>query len=306
MNENENITPVVEDDDVLLPDGWQEGDDIFAEDEWSGTAGDARQTAQTSEETTGGQEGAPTTEQPAPGDQTPADPAPTPEQPAAPVSNKLKFKARVDRQDLDVEVDESELPALYQKAQVTDRVQARLARQAPAMEQLESMAKSMGHSDPVAFLNAMKDNYQRSEIRRLVGDGVHEEVAKDMVERRFVPQQQAPATEPESVPAKSPTRDFDTEIAQLKAVYPDVLKNPIPKQVLGAAMDENHPKHLVAAYAEYMVGQHKAEAEKLRRENEVLKQNAAAAARAPVSGVTGGGPADEDPEDDFLKGFNSY
>ena len=37
----------------------------------------------------------------------------------------------------------------------------------------------------------------------------------------------------------------------------------------------------------------------------VLKQNQAAAARAPVSGVTGRTASPEPPEDVFLKGFNA-
>jgi len=37
---------------------------------------------------------------------------------------------------------------------------------------------------------------------------------------------------------------------------------------------------------------------------EILRQNAEAAAKAPVTAVTGGGPADTEPEDLFLRGFN--
>ena len=49
----------------------------------------------------------------------------------------------------------------------------------------------------------------------------------------------------------------------------------------------------------------KAEADKLRRENRILKQNEASAKQAPVKGVRGGGATDTKPEDDFLRGFNS-
>jgi len=309
MNEIENTTTVVEDEDALLPDGWGENDDIFDEGSWTGTEqGDAsgEETEEQTEETTDEQPAAPTPEQEdAPGDEAAAGQAPTTE-PAQQQTNKLRFRARVDRQDLDVEMDPSELPTMYQKAQATDRYRARMAEQEQLMEQLKQVARSMGKEDPAEFLSTVRDNYQRSEIRRLVGDGVHEEVAKDMVERRFAPVPQAPATGPETATAqqKAPTRDFAAEIAQLRDVYPDAVAKPIPKEVLGVTMDKDHPKPLLVAYTEYIVGQQKAEAEALRKENEILKQNAAAAARAPVSGVSGGGATDTKPEDDFLKGFN--
>lgn len=311
MFENENTTPVVEDEDALLPDGWSEGDDIFAEDKWTGgeqADAPAAEPAQESEETTAEQTAAPATEQAeVPGEEAALEATPATEQ-AQVQPNRLRFKARVDRQDLDVEVDESELPTLYEKAQATDRYKARVAAQTARLEQTEQMVKGMGYNDLDAFLSGAKDDYQRAEVRRLVGEGVHEEVAKDMVARRFVPQQkEVPATEPAAEPAaKTPARDFAAEIAMLKAARPDLTGKQLPMEVVKACTDEKNPKHLFVAYAEYEVAQQKAEADKLRRENEVLRQNAAAAARAPVSGVSGGGATDTGPEDDFLKGFNSY
>ena len=44
--------------------------------------------------------------------------------------------------------------------------------------------------------------------------------------------------------------------------------------------------------------------ENLRRENEILRQNAQNAQSAPVQGVSGGGAVSE-PADDFLRGFDS-
>lgn len=307
MYEKETTTPVVEDEDVLLPDGWGENDDIFDEGSWTGDKqvdAPASDPAQPTEETMGEQPAAPTTEPAAaPGEKAAAGQAPTTE-PTQQQPNKFKFKARVDRQDLDVEMDESELPTMYQKAQATDRYRAKLDKQTPVMEELERVARSMGHDDPTAFLASVKDNLQRSEIRRLVGDGVHEEVAKDMVERRFTTAQQTSAAEEEPVPAKAPTRDFAAEARELVAARPDLAGKTLPREVVEACAVKGKP--LIVAYAEYEVGQQKAEAERLRKENEVLRQNAAAAARAPVSGVTGGGATDTGPEDDFLKGFDSY
>ena len=51
-------------------------------------------------------------------------------------------------------------------------------------------------------------------------------------------------------------------------------------------------------------GKSRAETRKLQRENQVLRQNAAAAMRAPVRGVGGGGDTKQEPDDPFLMGFN--
>lgn len=304
MLENENTTTVVEDDDVLLPDGWGEDDDIFDEGSWKGTEqadAPAQEPAQLTEETAAEQTAAPTTEQAeVPGEQAAAEQSPTTD-PVQQLPNRLKFKARVDRQDLDVELDESELPTLYQKAQATDRYQAKLTKLTPQAEELERTAKAMGYDDPSAFLASVRENWQRGEVRRLVGEGVHEEVARDMVSRRAAESRQPAPVEASA--EKAPTRDFAAEARTLVEARPDLAGKTLPKEVVDACVVKGKP--LVVAYAEYEVAQQKAEADKLRRENEVLKQNAASAARAPVSGVTGGGATTTEPEDDFMKGFNS-
>ena len=85
-------------EDLLLPEGWTEGEDIFA-----GEAAD------------GGEDG-----DALPPREEPTETAPiTGESTAA--SPKLRFTARVDHEDR-----QSELPALYQKAQATERAQRRL------------------------------------------------------------------------------------------------------------------------------------------------------------------------------------
>lgn len=306
MLENENTTTVVEDDDALLPDGWGEDDDIFDEGSWKGTEqtdASAQEPTQQTEETAAEQTEAPATEQTeAPGEEVAPDAAPAPEQ-AQVQPNRLKFKARVDRQDLDVEVDESELPTLYEKAQATDRYKAKLAKMTPQMERVEQLAKSMGFDGWDSMITSIEKTYRDNEVHRLVDEGVHEEVAKDMVSRRFAPQQkETPVAE--HTPAESaPTRDFAAEARVLMEARPDLAGKALPKEVVNACVTQG--KSLLVAYSEYEVAQQKAEADKLRRENEVLKQNAASAARAPVSGVTGGGAVNTEPEDDFMKGFNS-
>ena len=239
MFDKEIITPEGE-EDVLLPEGYAEGDDLFAPPE-------------------GDRDEAPTPEpEPVSGDTGGDEGAPTPEQTQT-APHRLKFKARIDRSDVDVELDESQLPTLYQKAQVVDRVQARLAKQAPLLEQAEEMSRAMGYHNLEEML------------------GSH------------------------SVQAHG--RDFTAEAAELVKVRPDLAGQTVPERVVRACLSENKP--LLVAYTEYEAAQHKAEADRLRRENQIMQQNQAAADRAPVRGVRGGGDTGTRPEDDFLRGFNA-
>lgn len=109
-------------EDVLLPEGYTEDEDIFA------GAADAESAALP------------------PRPEAPEEVPTTGSEPAA--GQKLRFTARVDHEDREVELDESELPALYQKAQATDRAQRRLRelsdlRQAEAGRDLGAEAEEL-------------------------------------------------------------------------------------------------------------------------------------------------------------------
>ena len=318
MDELDNSTTVLDDDDVILPEGYAEGDDIFDQDSWTGGT-QADESAETDpdpavEEGTEETEATPTTES-ADDSGVPEDGqegAPTTEPGQEPSAKKLKFTARVDRADLDVEVDESELPTLYQKAQVTDRVQAKLARLTPQLEKAEKLAKSMGYESVDEMLAAAESNYRDNEVSRLVSEGVHEEIAKDIVSRKMgaaaahteagTPAQQEPA-DGQIATSASPTRDFKAEVKALLDARPDLIGKEIPSEVVNNCVRNGRP--LVIAYAQFEEKQMRAENERLAKRVKVLEQNAASAARAPVSGVTGGGPTDTQPKDDFLLGFES-
>lgn len=311
MFENETITPEVE-DEVLLPEGYAEGDDIFdSADNWTGEtqvdASDA-EPAPESEEPEGEQVEAPTTEpETEAGDNGEGEEAPTTEQ-TKPEANKLKFKARVDRADVDVELDESELPSVYQKAQVVDRVQAKLAKQTPILEQAERLSKALGFENLEAMLANAEQNFRDTELQRLTNDGAPKEIAEDYINRRLAGVKGAPTQTEETAPAaqpaqESPTRDFNAEARDLVRARPDLAGQTVPEEVVRACLTENKP--LLVAYTEYEARQQKAETDKLRRENKILKQNEASATRAPVKGVRGGGATDTKAEDDFLRGFNS-
>lgn len=306
-----NITTA--DEDVMIPEGWGENDDIFADpNTWTG-ASPADEPAAAQEPSEGEAAGdtdgepAPTPGQEPEGDAAGegAEPAPTPEQDGDPAPNKkLKFKARIDREDRDVEMDESELPNVYQKAQNHDRMQGKVAQLQPIVDDFENMARSLGHENARAMLDKFKANYIDGEVRRLVGDGVHEEVARDMVQRRMEAAQQDQHREQAQAPTRAEgLRDFKAETQELLQARPELQGKALPDEVVKACVHKG--KNLLVAYAEYETQQERAEAESLRQKIRILEQNQASAAKGPVKGTGGGGPTDTKAGDPFLQGLNS-
>lgn len=311
MNDNENITTTMGDDDLFLPEGWAEQDDIFSPDSWGGSEA---QTDEPAAESAPADEHvveevsteAPTTEPTdLPGDTAgETDTAPTTEQTEVEPANKLKFKARVDRADIDVELDESELPTIYQKAQVTDRLSAKLGKLNPQLEKVERLAKTLGFNTVDEMIDSAENNYRDSEVSRLVGEGVHEEVARDVVVRRMTDRTAPAPAQADPVQTTSPSsRDFAPEVQELLAARQDLAGTTLPPEVVEDCVKNN--KRLIVAYAEFEQRKVKAENERLAKKVKALEQNASAAARSPVVGVTGGGPTDTKPDDDFTRGFNS-
>ena len=304
-NEQEFIAGM-EDDLEILPDGWGEGDDFFNVDSWGKDASadeskdsDSQQDindifaeASTDESTTtadeDGSENSPETEEPTTQDGP----------------GKLKFKATVDHEDLDVELDETELPALYQKAQVTDRVQAKLANMQPIYNQAVRTAKILGYDTPEEMLKAAEDSFRDGEIEKLVNEGTNKDVAEDYIRRKMQDAEVKEDTKPAEETPKG--RDFKAEVEALLDIRPD-LKKPgtkLPNEVTEECVKSGRP--LAVVYLEYEARQEKAKYDALLKENKKLKQNAEAASRAPVRGVSRGGPVKDKTNDDpFLKGFDA-
>ena len=99
-----------------------------------------------------------------------------------------------------------------------------------------------------------------------------------------------------------PERDFVKEAGDLIAVRPELRGKNLPEEVTNDAITNG--KSLLRAYLEYEAKQRTAENDTLRKENKILKQNAEAASRAPVTGTSGGGATNTKADDPFLKGFN--
>ena len=101
------------DEDRMMPEGWTEDEDLFADE---------------AEDGAGAEDALP------PREEAPAAAPTTGQTPAA--DAKLRFTARLDHEDRQVELDPGELPELWQKAQVTERAQRRL-RELSELKQAE-------------------------------------------------------------------------------------------------------------------------------------------------------------------------
>lgn len=323
MTENMDIEQTevapVENDEPILPDGWDGVGDIFEAGSWAdptavGLEGFA--TEQTSVEA------APTEETPATepepegtAQEGTAETEPVPE-PAAP--SKIKFRTQYNHQDMDVELDEAELPTIYQKSLALDRERERVNKAKPVVDMASKLAAQMGFETPEAMLEAASANYRQSEIDALVKDGVHKTVAEVIVNQRLAAKATEPvpvtahesSTEPEPTAQnqtsaeQTPTkRDFQAEVAELLNIRPELQGQQLPEEVQQDAVKNG--VRLAMAYLNYEARQMKAENERLKSVNKIHEQNAASAARAPVTGTNGGGATDTAPEDPFLIGFNS-
>ena len=96
-------------------------------------------------------------------------------------------------------------------------------------------------------------------------------------------------------------RDFAAEIRELWAIRPDLKGKTLPPEVAKAAADG---QRLALAYFAYDAKSARSQAESSRRENEILRQNMASAARAPVRGATSDS-GENKPRDPFLEGFET-
>lgn len=307
MSENTEMIPnSSEEYEAFLPEGWAEGDDIFDVDSWTGAAQADESGSDGQDETGVGtaegdggsspaiESGSESTESTDEGSESRATETGT----GAP--NKFKFSAQIDHKMEEIEVAEDELPTLYQKAHVTDRVKEKLAKAQPTIDKGNRLAKMLGFASIDEMFDSAEANYRQGEIDKLTNDNVHPEVAEELVNSRM----QRMTVEPEKDDdGTDGPRDFRGEVEDLLRVHSELRGQKLPDEVVNDAVINGRP--LVRAYEDYVSKQKEAETKALKQENKTLKNNADAARRAPVRGVSRGGPTSLEPDDPFLKGFNS-
>ena len=296
--DEQNMAAIPEEEDVMMPDGYGTGDDFFA-DEWTGQDADAQPEPEQEAEPEKPKEDAPTTEQTEEDHEAQEPEAETPED----APRRLRFKARVDREDMDVDIGEDEVPALYQLAKAGERWKAKNDTMRQQVEHYEQIAKGMGYATVDEMIQKTAEGYKAAKVQELMEQGTPQTIAEDYVDRMMQREAaKAPDPEPEEPTPEAHERNIQAEAQELIVARPDLKTRQLPMEVVEAW---RNGENLLNAYNRYEARQKEAENQKLKKENNILKQNAAAAAKAPVKGVTGGAPTDTEPEDPFLKGFDS-
>lgn len=235
MNEEER-TPMTE-EEAILPDGYNgDTDDIFAEpDTWKGAAGDDQPEEEAEPETD--PEEPPTTEE-----------EPEQEEVAHEEPRKIRFKAKVNHEDQDVEIGEEDLPTLYQKAQVTDRLQAREKEAKDKLDRLSGLAKALHYESVDDMLSATLDSVKKQRVEELLKD--HDfppEIAEDYVSRQIERESQV-KTEEEIPPEASPNLT-QKDIEHFLHRHPEMVGKNLPDEVFQTIVLDG--VSLEVAYADY-------------------------------------------------------
>lgn len=305
MNDNTNTVETASNEfPALLPDGWSgaEGEDIFNPATWGPTElpGGAEDEPDTEEEDAEEGEETPTTENPDDPSATGAgDDDRDPTTATDSEDGKLHFTANIDHKEESIALDPSELPTIYQKAQALDRYQTRVRELEAELGRFDKIAKGLNYADRRAMHDGIIDNIVQDYLA--AHQGVPEDMARDYVTRKFE-LEKLPAAE-DAKPAEESGRDYRAEVAELFRAFPDARNERIPDEVTNNAIASGRP--LLQAYMDYKLKQTSAKAKTAEKENKILRQNAAAAQKAPVRRSTGGGKTDTKPSDPFIDGFNS-
>ena len=101
---------------------------------------------------------------------------------------------------------------------------------------------------------------------------------------------------------ESSPRNYYAEWQELAEAHPEVVGKELPEDIYQACMRSELPP--LRVYESMMLQKQAEQISALQQEIATLRQNAENTARAPVSAAAGG--PDSEPEDLFLKGFNSY
>ena len=113
-----------------------------------------------------------------------------------------------------------------------------------------------------------------------------------------------PAVQGAVLEAATPARDFEAEWKELADAHPELVGNQLPDDIMQACLNSTLPP--IRVYESMMIVKQAAEIKALQDEIATLRQNAEAAAKAPVRATTPGGKTDTEAEDAFIRAFKSY
>lgn len=316
-NENNSDTLAISSDyEAIYPVGWEEGNDIFDPNSWTGepmkedapsveTGTLEELLATDASATTTGEEKSDSAEDTT---TTTADDTNTDAPSDVPPATKLRFRARFNHEDQDVELDEADLPTIYQKAQYADKARQELDEARATLKKAEALARKMEYKNAAEMLEDADKNFTTSDVESYVAKGLSEEDAKDVVEAKYA-KRMADLTEPapeEDTTVVSRKAEFDADVKSFFDAHPELRSEKVPDEVIQTTLGG---AHFNVAYQQYLDKKSAAEKAALQKENRIYKQNAESAAKAPVRGVKGGGNAASKPQSEFerlfLEGFNS-
>ena len=100
----------------------------------------------------------------------------------------------------------------------------------------------------------------------------------------------------------SPPRNYYAEWQELAEAHPEVVGKELPEDIYQECMRSELPP--LRVYESMMLQKQAEQISALQQEIATLRQNAENTARAPVSAAAGS--PENEPEDPFLMGFNSY
>lgn len=297
-NKNEVVTELDSfDGDVpaILPDGWEEGQDLFADTEDDLEAlfsADEREEDSLEALLREGGEAAPTK-----GGETGTDAGDTgaearPDgaaQPETKAPRKLTLKVNHQERVVDIsDMSDDELRGLLQRGYAFDALKDAEDRRTFLKVYQEQV--DAGMTETVARLVA-KDAAGGKDYE--VKDG---EIVEPPAQTR---QSAAPTSAAPTQPPARPKRDLRAEVAQLRILYPDVKQMP---DEVARAVSKGVP--LLNAYQAWREREGSKTAAAMKKENKTLRQNAANAARAPVRGVSGSDMSRQQGQTIFEKAFD--
>jgi len=311
------------DNDIILPDDYEPDMDIFAQSEDSpttdetgeGESNSSDQGEHTSTDETGGESSsendtaADTEEESADehGSEEGESLDNTDEGQPTTAPDKQKIKVRFNHEDIELTAEQA--ATLAQKGLNYDKAIERLQKSEALSNKAADFAKELGYESADAMFEATRNSIKEQRIQKYVNDdSMSEPLAKFLVESEMEKEEKAAKAarkaETQVPEAATPTTGksaLDDDIAAFVKAFPGVTE--LPKEVVDAV---KAGVNITAAYTAYKNKLANAETDKAKAEARILKQNQAAAEKAPVSGVSKHGRASGvQKKDAFAEGFDS-
>lgn len=201
---------------------------------------------------------------------------------------KLKVKYNHEEKEITLE----EARELAQKGLNYDKTVERLKslETAPELQFVKELAEENGMTIP-EYLQAVKAQKEQQKLDELVQQNIPEELAKEILETKKFRQQMEAEKK-----AKEADEKLAKEYEDFQSQFKGVKLEDIPPEVWKINAQGIPLKY---AYLEH-------EANNLKNQVQILKQNQANKTKAPVGPVSLHGSQEVAEEDPFLQGFNSY